>query len=198
METAKDIEFFKTRFKFYMTCGDPVGFIKELRERNLLHEIVKLPDSFLDWDMDQETPHHELTVWGHTISVMESVMEISKNLSDDDSFILLVAGLLHDTGKLNPRCHGKKKVKNIVKKTYYGHESHSMRAAEYALSRLPCMSSVEIERVKNLIDGSRRVNPNFTPTDQPCNQSGKTLGKFVRLMGDDWQLAILYEYETFD
>ena len=97
---------------------------------------------------------------------------------------------LHDTGKLNPKVHGKKTVNGATRTTYYNHEASSMAAVEHILGNLPGTKVKEIERIKRIIDGASRVNPNYTPTDQPCNLSRKALGKFLRLMGDDWKMAI--------
>lgn len=167
-----------------------VSLIKQL---GLLDEVIKLPERYLDWEMDQDTPHHEFTVWGHTLAAMDNLQTIieSATLDDDDKFAMNFAVLLHDTGKLDPKVRGKKTVKGRTKSTYYGHERSSAKATEHALLQLPGVRTNEIKRIQKLIEGSGKVNPNYVPSNQKCNLSNKGLGKFVMFMQDDWQKAIL-------
>ncbi|MHA2280152.1 MAG: hypothetical protein ACXAC5_04660 [Promethearchaeota archaeon] len=173
---------------------DPQRAVSLIKDLGFLDEVIKLPKEYLGWDMEQNTPHHEFTVWEHTLTAIGNLQVIleSVKLNDDDRFVMNLAMLLHDTGKLNPKVHGKKAIKGGgTKTTYYGHERSSAKATEYALLELPGVRVNEIKRVQKLIEGSGKVNPNFVPSDQKCNLSNKGLGKFVRFMQDDWQKAIL-------
>jgi len=179
-----------------MTEANPARGIKLLKDFGLLYDVFKFPEGYLAWDMDQNTPHHKLTVFDHTMEALNNLQEImlkQPNLIKDDKLVMNYAILLHDTGKLNPQCHGKKVVNGEARTTYYGHEEHSFVASEYILRNLPGVSVREIERVKLLIDGSRRVNSNYTPSNEPCRLSRKALGKFVRLMKEDWVKAVLVQ-----
>lgn len=183
--------------KEFMT-KDPVASIRSLKEQGKLYEVFKFPDGYLDWDMDQQTPHHELTVFEHTLEALKNLLKTlsgvntmaGKEITNDDKFVACCAILFHDLGKLNPKVHGYKTKDGAVRRTYYGHEEHSIAAAEHILMNLD-VDQKDIDRVKRLIDCARRVNPNYTPSKEKCNLSRKALGKFARLAGDDWLLAVL-------
>ena len=173
--------------------ADPQRAISLIKDLGFLNEVIKLPEKYLDWEMDQNNPHHEFTVWEHTLTALGNLQVVIEkaDLSDDDRFVMNLAILLHDTGKLDPRVHGKKAIKaGGTKTTYYGHEQSSAKAAEHILSQLPGVRVNEVRRVQKLIEGSGRVNPNYTPGNQLCNLSNKGLSKFVKFMQDDWQKAI--------
>jgi tRNA nucleotidyltransferase/poly(A) polymerase len=173
--------------------SDPQRALSLIKDLGFFGEVIKLPEEYLDWDMDQNTPYHEFTVWEHTLTAVGNLQVILKkvDLTDDEKFVMNLAMLLHDTGKLNPKVHGKKAIKGGgTRATYYNHERSSVSATEYALLKLPGVRVNEIKRVQRLIEGSGRVNPNYIPNDQKCNLGNKALGKFVRLMQDDWQKAI--------
>jgi len=173
--------------------SDPQRAMSLIKDLGFLNEVIRLPEGYLWWDMDQNTPHHEFTVWEHTLTAIGNLQIILEkvDLSDDDRFVMNLAMLLHDTGKLNPKVHGKKALKDGgTKTTYYNHEQSSVEAAEYILLQLPGVRINEIKRVQKLIEGSGRVNPNYVPSDQKCNLSNKALGKFVIFLQDDWQKAI--------
>lgn len=175
-----------------LTGPSPERALSLIKDLGYLGSVLMLPEGYLDWDMDQNTPYHDLTVWDHTLTAIENLSTVIEkvDINNDDKFVMNLAVLLHDTGKLNPKVHGKKKAKDGFRTTYYGHEQHSISATEYILSKLPGVRINEIKRVQNLIDGSSRVNPNYIPGNQKCNLGNKALGKFVRLMQDDWQKAI--------
>lgn len=181
-------------FRKMLSENDPHRAIRLLKDFGIFDDIIKLPPGYFGWDMDQNTPHHEFTVWGHTLTAINNHQTALKRvqMSNEDKFILNMAILLHDTGKLDPSVHGKKVLKNgKTKTTYYNHEKSSAAATEYALLRLPGIRTDEIKRIQKLIEGAGRVNPNYTPGNQCCNLSRKVLGRFIRFMGNDWKKAIL-------
>jgi tRNA nucleotidyltransferase/poly(A) polymerase len=183
-----------------LTESDPTRALSLIKDLGFMDEVVKLPEGYFGWDMDQNTPHHEFTVWEHTLTAVGNLQVIleSVTLSDDDKFAMNLAMLLHDTGKLNPKVHGKKAIKGGgTKTTYYNHERSSAKATEHILLQLPGVRANEIKRVQRLIEGAGRVNPNYIPSDQKCNLSNKGLSKFVMSMQDDWQNAILIHMADF-
>jgi len=171
---------------------DPVKAMRIVKDLNLLSVVFQLPEKFEPWDMDQKSPHHDFNVWEHTMQALTNIQEIIKgrNLSDADKFIVNMAALMHDVGKLDPTIPKTKQLADKIIIVYHGHEEASMRAAEYILRRLPGIKVEEIEKIKKLIDGARRVNPDRRDTSEVYNRSRKTLGKFVREMGDLWEHAI--------
>ncbi|KKK57348.1 hypothetical protein LCGC14_3055370, partial [marine sediment metagenome] len=166
-----------------LTGPNPKLAMELIRDFQLRSEVLKLPEKYEEWEMDQNSPYHQLNVWDHTMETLNNLQEIikSRNVSDADKFVLNLAALLHDVGKLDPEIKGVKEVEGKVTHTYHGHEDASIRAAEYILRNLPGVRVEEIERVKNLIDGARRVNPQRQKTDEISKMSRKALGKFVRL-----------------
>lgn len=178
-----------------MSEADPAGAIRTLSDFGLLYDVFKFPQGYCDWDLDQQTPHHELTVLNHTLEGLQNLNGILAkylpDLSPDDKMVACYAILFHDLGKLNPKVHGYKVKDGVRRRTYYNHEEYSLEAAEYILRNLPGVRTKEIDRVKTLIDCARRVNPNYTPSNEQCGLGRKALGKFARLAGDDWLLAVL-------
>jgi tRNA nucleotidyltransferase (CCA-adding enzyme) len=171
---------------------NPVKAMELIKELGLRSEVFHLPETYEDWDMSQNSPHHQFNVWDHTLQVLSNLQEIIKdrNISDADKFVLNLASLMHDVSKLDPQIKGTKELEGKIINTYHGHEVESMKAAEYVLRNLPGIRNEEIDRVKKLIDAARRINPQRCPTDQTCEMARKTLGKFVRAIGDDWEMGI--------
>jgi len=179
-------------FRALMTGPSPERALGLLMDLNLLDAIIKLPNDYCSWKMDQNTPHHDLTVWEHTLTAIENLQEIIKNkdISKENIFALNTALLLHDTGKLDPKIQGTKKSKGKSRTTYYNHESSSVKIVEKVLSKFADIDKREILRIQKLIKGSSRVNPNYIPHNEKCNLTNKTLSKFIKYMKDDWMLAI--------
>jgi tRNA nucleotidyltransferase/poly(A) polymerase len=166
-----------------------------IRDWGLRDEVLRLPEEYSEWEMDQNNPHHELNLWDHLMEALDNIQEIvsEKNVSAADRYILNWATLLHDVGKLDPNTHGIKDLEGKLISTYYGHENSSMKAAEYMLRKLPGTSVKEIERIKTLIDAARRMNPSHLDPDQPSSMGSKAIGKILRLTKDfeyDWERAL--------
>jgi tRNA nucleotidyltransferase (CCA-adding enzyme) len=163
-----------------------------LKDFNLRSEIFQLPEGYSDWDMNQNNPNHELNVWGHLMEALSNLQTIiqNRNLNDSDKFVLNLAAVLHDVGKLDPYIKGIKETEGQLVNTYHGHEDASMRAAEYMLKKLPGITNKEIERVKRLIDAARKVNPEYRDSSEECDRNDKSLRKFVQAIQDDWENAI--------
>lgn len=171
---------------------DPVRAMRLIKELGLLDYVFVKPEHFEKWEMDQKSTHHDFDVWEHTMQALTNLQEIIKdrNLSAADKFLLNLATVMHDVGKLDPAIKGTKQLEDKIVNTYHGHEEASMHAAEHILRNLPGITVDEIEKVKTLIDGARRINPDRRDTSEEYKRSRKTLGKFVREMGDLWEHAI--------
>ena len=180
-------------FRKMLTGPDPVRAMKLLAELGLRDEVLKLPEEGFDkWDMDQKSPHHDFTVWGHTLQALTNLQEIikSRNLSDADKFIINLSILLHDVGKLDRTSRQTKQLGDKIIVTYHGHEAASAKAAEQMLRNLPGTKIEEIEAIKKIIIGASKVNSDRQSADQEYNRGRKALGKFVREMGDLYEHAI--------
>lgn len=172
--------------------ANPVQALRWVKELGLRSEVLKLPEGMSEWEMDQKNPHHQLNIWDHLLETLTNLQQIIKdrNLSEADKFAINLAAFLHDVGKLDPKVHGTKEIENKIVSTYHGHEESSIAIAEYMLRNLPGVRVEEIERIKKLIDAARRVNPQRQESSEVANMSRKALGKFVRLIGEDWESAI--------
>lgn len=179
-------------FRKMLAGPDPVGAMKLLKELGLRDEVIKLPPHYEKFDMNQNSPHHDFTVEGHTLQALTKLQEIIKdrNLSDADKFVLNLSVLCHDLGKLDPSIKGVKDEEGQLINTYHGHEQSSVKAAEYVLRNLPGTTIEEIEKVKKLIIGASKVNPDRKDTSQEYGRGKKALSKFVREMGDLYEHAI--------
>ena len=178
-----------------ITGNNPVKAIRLLSDFGLLYSIFKFPEGYVDWNLDQKTPHHQLNVFDHTLEALSNLQKIfTKYLPDvnaDDKLVVNIALLFHDLGKLNKKCWGQKVKDGKERRTYYNHEKHSLEATEYILKSLAGFSTKEIAQIKKIISGSSMVNPNYTSDNSECNLSRKGLCKFIRFCGHDWKNCII-------
>ncbi|MBO5178137.1 MAG: HD domain-containing protein [Lachnospiraceae bacterium] len=82
----------------------------------LLPEVVSM------FDYDQNNSYHPYDLWEHCV---RTALEIPKETSDDMVFL---AALLHDIGKPESRCKGRKE--GDTESHYYGHPEVSKRIVE--------------------------------------------------------------------
>lgn len=180
-------------FSKMMTGASPARAVSLIKDMGYLDMVLKKPEGYVDWDWDQDTPYHSLTVWDHTTTALDKLQLLFKSMSvpAEDRMVMNLAMLIHDVGKLDPTIHGTKAGAKGKRTTYYGHEARSIEAAGEMLKGLPGTTKKDIARVQLLIDGSSRANPNYTDLSQECELSNKALSKFIKKMGDDWQNAII-------
>ena len=69
------------------------------------------------FEYDQNNSYHQYDLWMHSI---HTVLGLDKNIDDD---MLFLAALLHDIGKPDCRCKGKKE--DDLDSHYYGHPERS-------------------------------------------------------------------------
>jgi tRNA nucleotidyltransferase/poly(A) polymerase len=170
---------------------NPADAIRMLHDLGLREVVFKKPSEMQHWDMDQQNPHHELLLWDHLIKVVETLDQVlkTKEVSDDERIILILAALLHDAGKLDPSIQGTKELEGKLVKTYYDHEESSKKIAEYLLRELK-FSNAEIENVINLIIPAGRAEQIVRDRIKGVEPTRKTLAKFVRLIGEKWKHAV--------
>ncbi|MCR5154386.1 MAG: HD domain-containing protein [Lachnospiraceae bacterium] len=97
-----------------------------LKTRKSVDEINKrrediagvIPKVRIMFDYDQKNRYHQYDLWMHSL---HTVVGLPRNLPDD---FLYLAALLHDIGKPDSRCDGKKA--NDTDMHYYGHPERSM------------------------------------------------------------------------
>lgn len=81
-----------------------------------------LPEVASMFDYDQNNSYHPYDLWEHCV---RTALEIPKETSDDMVFL---AALLHDIGKPESRCKGRKE--GDTESHYYGHPEVSKRIVE--------------------------------------------------------------------
>lgn len=99
--------------------------IKLLRTAKSLEEIETereqilqlIPAAAIMIGYDQQNSSHQYDLWGHCI---HTVLNLPRNLDDD---MLYLAALLHDIGKPDCQCDGKRP--DDINKHYYGHPEQS-------------------------------------------------------------------------
>ena len=136
------------------------------------------------FDVEQKNPHHDLTIWEHTLSVLEHLVKqettTEQQKSGEDFLVRNLAALLHDIGKCD-LCSRQSTEEGFH--TYYGHAVSSAKIAEHVLRRMRAPLIV-IKRVKKLIEEHMRLH-----TLAP-DVSDKALRKFIKDMEDDWKNSV--------
>jgi tRNA nucleotidyltransferase/poly(A) polymerase len=127
-------------------------------------------------DMEQNNPHHDLTVWGHTEQVIKNLLQHFP-YEDEKRIIMILAALTHDLGKLFRKVHAESKS-FPGRTSYIGHEKESKEITEHLLRFLKFENNIV-----NQVAGIARYHM------QPHNL-GRTEGamgalrKFIRRMGE--------------
>ena len=173
---------------------DPSGAAALLKQLGLLELIfdptqeemqgMGLTDEMVPWETEQNNPHHNLDIWGHTLSVVKNLVEQTKQPIKEDYETYLVrnlAGLLHDIGKRYKGIHGKNEEGHT---TYHGHEDLSGKLAEIILNRLKAPKDI-IKRVKVLIDNHMRAH---VLLEEGVKE--KAYRKYTKDLGEEWEHGI--------
>jgi tRNA nucleotidyltransferase/poly(A) polymerase len=145
-------------------------------------EELKLDKEFVAWDTDQNNPHHKYSILEHTLSVVKSLVDKTKQDIKEDQETYLVrnlAALLHDIGKTYTGIQGKHEKGHT---TYHGHEGLSASIAEKILNRLHAPKDI-IERVVKLI------KVHLQPHVLSGEGSDKHYRKFVKDF-PDWEHSV--------
>ena len=170
----------------------PREALELIKEWGYRSELLALPDEYSEWELDQNNPYHEFNVWGHLMEALDNIYEITKNedLNKADRYILNWATLLHDVGKLDPKIQGVKEKGDQLVSTFHGHENSSIEAAQHILTKLKGTRTKDINRIKNLIDVSRRVD---LDPGKSAEIKAKTINKILELTKEfesDWQKGL--------
>jgi len=81
-----------------------------------------IPNVASMFDYDQNNSYHPYDLWEHCV---RTALEIPKDIADD---MLFIAAMLHDIGKPESRCAGRKE--GDTESHYYGHPNVSKRIVE--------------------------------------------------------------------
>jgi hypothetical protein len=128
--------------------------------------------------MDQNNPHHELTVWDHTIKVVENILMFYPDTDSEKRAIMILTALMHDLGKLFYDIHEDKGDKT----SYSGHEKASADLAKLILSYLRFNTNM-VDQVSKLARHHMRIHQ--VDRDKNLAGEGKRLAymrRFIRKM----------------
>lgn len=145
-------------------------------------EALGYTEPMVPWDTDQNSNHHEFTIWIHTLQVFKKLNARNTVRSDIDpwmSLILNLTALLHDIGK---RYTGIQSLNSIGRTSYQKHEEVSAKMAEIVLTRLKAPQEI-IERVTVLID--RHLRPHKLMAEGTTRACRKFVKDFK-----DWNFSI--------
>jgi tRNA nucleotidyltransferase/poly(A) polymerase len=148
-------------------------------------------DETSHWDADQNTPHHNLTIWEHTLTAMSHLqilvwnadLDKNKSVPEIEAAVRNLSILLHDFGKCD-LCSRQTKEDGTY--GYLGHAETSAKAAEYFLDQKFHAPKDITQRVRNLIFNHMRLHVlEKNPTDS-------ALRRVMKEMGDDWLNLIFH------
>ena len=148
-------------------------------------------DATSHWDADQNTPHHNLSIWDHTLEAMNHLVNLTKNSKIDDGkdnkeieeVVRNLSILFHDIGKCD-LCSRQEKEDGTY--SYLGHAESSAKMAEYILDKKFKAPKEITQRVKNIVLNHMRLH---VLEDNPSNSS---LRRVLKEMGDDWQNLVYH------
>lgn len=98
-----------------------------------------LPRVVTMYDYDQNNSYHPYDLWEHCV---RTALEIPKDTLDD---MLFIAAILHDIGKPESRCAGRKE--GDTESHYYGHPEVSKRIVEEEIVPLLDLAPEDAERL---------------------------------------------------
>lgn len=176
-----------------LTGPDPHKAVKLLGEMGLRDLLLGLDEDemknigvekgMVSFDADQNNPHHDLTIWDHTLSVLKNLVEETNEDSKKDQENYLIrnlSALLHDIGKCDICAQ---QTNDAGHTTYHGHAESSAKIAEYVLRRLRAPEKV-ISRIKKLVNYHMRLH---SMEDVP---SDKALRNFIKDLEHDWKNSV--------
>lgn len=110
-----------------MTLAELIGLLKTAESIDEINEkreeiALLIPEVFFMFDYDQNNSYHLYDLWEHSV---RTALDIPKDNTDD---MLFLGALLHDIGKPECRCAGRRP--EDTESHYYGHPVVSKRIVE--------------------------------------------------------------------
>jgi tRNA nucleotidyltransferase (CCA-adding enzyme) len=167
---------------------NPVLALRLLKETGIMENIIaqaiqgtKFEGQMAPFDMDQNNPHHELSVWDHTIKVVENILDFYPDTDPEKRVIMILTALMHDLGKLYYKIHEDKGDKT----SYSGHEKASGELAKLILKYLKFNNRM-VDQISKLSHHHMRIHQ--VDRDKNLSEEKKRLTwmrKFIRKMGEE-------------
>jgi len=167
---------------------NPTVALQILKDTGILESIMQeatkgteFEGQLAPFDMDQNNPHHELTVWDHTIQVVKNILDFYPESDPEKRSIMILTALMHDMGKLYYKIHEDKGDKT----SYSGHEKASGKLATLILKYLKFNNHM-VEQVSKLAHYHMRIHM----MDRDANLVDEKkrfswMRKFIRKMLED-------------
>lgn len=141
----------------------------------------KWTQGFEGWDREQNNPHHNLSVWKHTLKSLEYLQGHISNKSIEDKVVLNISMTFHDIGKCD-RCSIQEDPRGYL--TYHEHELSSADIVRKMLFDFNAPQQIQ-DRICRLVRNHMRLHT--LPND--ISLSG--LRRIARKMEEDWEMLIL-------
>ena len=120
------------KYKDLIICLRRATYFEEIDgQRKMIAELI--PEIKIMFEYNQNNHAHQYDLWRHCV---ETVINLPKDIDDD---ILFMAALLHDIGKPDCRCEGKRIEDTNMH--YYGHPKRSMEIVRDCI--VPKLESIE-------------------------------------------------------
>jgi len=78
---------------------------RKLLESGLYKRVFRIPEDWRKMNIDQQSPHHNVSLLEHTINVMKGMQGLAKHRPTEERGLLLLSSMLHDFGKMSPSGH---------------------------------------------------------------------------------------------
>lgn len=151
--------------------------LRDILFKPTTEEAKTLNVEFEEWDADQNSKHHDLSIWEHSLMALEYLVKYTQETNIEELLVRNITILLHDFGKC---CNNAKQIKEDGTFSYLKHECYSAILAEWALLKLKAPTNI-IQRVKLLCAEHMRLHVmDDNPTD-------KALRKFIKELGSDYK-----------
>ena len=172
-----------------MQGAKPVEAVRILFETGLYKIVLGVPEDIHDINLDQENPHHKLTIMNHTLEVMRNINQIAleQNMSKEERGMLNLAAMLHDIGKLYKDIRKPHPKKPGVYQ-YIGHEKRSGEFANELLTRMAFPDDAK-KFISTVI--SQHMQPHNLLPNEKGEMNKKNVGKFLNEV-DDLYDKIIY------
>ncbi len=158
-------------------------WVEDFGLRDLLFKPLSGGDKLLPWDLDQQSSHHDLSVWKHTHQAVWFVANKLGNFPPADAAVRHLAMTFHDLGKLDP--DHRTLHEDGEHYQYLKHELASADLAD-AVLRQWCAPNEIRERVVSLVREHMRI-PVLTRPSDPNAASNRALRRVLRDIGEDWE-----------
>jgi len=156
--------------------------IEILKNTGLLEDIIeeslkgsKYEGKMMPLDMSQNNPHHKLTLWAHTMEVLNNILKMYPETNEEKRVIIVLTALMHDLGKLFTETQQHQEDKT----SYHGHEQESYEIAKLILKYLKL--EPYIQQVSGLTQNHMRLHTLV----QTEGTSMSAFRRFIRKMGEE-------------